>query len=176
MIVGFPGETEDDFKILLDFVAAAEFDHLGVFVYSNEETNAAYRLTNQVPARVARRRQRQLLALQRRVSRRKLRVKVGQSFPLLVEGISRETELLFQGRLESQAPEIDGQVLINDFEGAEPQSGEFRWATLTSASDYDLIGRLEAKSFAERLSPGLCPSPAMRARLVHIEPVQAGTV
>ena len=73
------------------------------------------------------------MALQRRISRRKLRQKVGRSFPVLVEGRSEETDLLFQGRLESQAPGIDGQVLINDFEGAEPRPGEFRWATITGS-------------------------------------------
>src|SRR5712692_4286052 len=115
MIVGFPGETEEDFKTMLDFVGAAEFDHLGVFVYSNEETSAAYPLPDQVPARVAQQRRRRLLRLQGKISRRKLKQRIGHYFPLLVEGVSRETDLLFQGRLESQAPEIDGQVLVNDF-------------------------------------------------------------
>jgi ribosomal protein S12 methylthiotransferase len=153
MIVGFPGETEDDFKALMDFVSAAEFDHLGVFLYSNEETSGSFALANQVPARVARRRQRQLLALQRKISRRKLRARIGQSLPVLVEGRSEETDLLFQGRAEWQSPEIDGKVLINDFEGAEPVAGEFRWATVTDASDYDLVARLEGRTFAERLPP-----------------------
>ncbi len=154
MIVGFPGETEDDFKNLLDFVAAAEFDHLGVFLYSNEESSASFALPNQVTSRRAHRRQRQLLALQRRISRRKLRQKVGQRLPVLVEGRSEETELLLRGRLESQAPEIDGRVLINDFEGAEPEPGEFRWATITTASDYDLVARLEAQRFPGTLAVG----------------------
>ncbi|HKS95100.1 MAG TPA: 30S ribosomal protein S12 methylthiotransferase RimO, partial [Terriglobia bacterium] len=149
MIVGFPGETEDDFRALLDFVAAAEFDHLGVFLYSNEESSASFALPAQVRATTARRRQRQLLALQRRISRRKLRARVGQSLPVLVEGRSEETDLLFCGRLESQAPEIDGRVLINDFAGAEPQPGEFRWAQITAASDYDLVARLEERNYAE---------------------------
>jgi len=143
-IVGFPGETEEDFRELLDFVAAAQFDHLGVFLYSNEETSRSFALPEQVPPAVARRRQRRLMALQRGISRRKLRQKIGQTLLLLVEGRSEETELLFRGRLESQAPGIDGQVLINDFEGAEPQPGEFRWATLTAAGDYDLVARLGA--------------------------------
>ena len=153
LIVGFPRETEQDFQELLDFVAAAEFDHLGVFLYSNEETSASYALPDQIPARVARRRQQKLLALQRKISRRKLRALVGKSFPVLVEGRSPETELLFRGRLESQAPEIDGQVLINDFEGTEPQPGEFRWATITAAGDYDLVAHLEARAFAEGATP-----------------------
>lgn len=168
MMVGFPGESEQDFLALMDFVAAAEFDHLGVFLYSNEETSASYALPNPVPPRVAQRRQQQLLALQRKISRRKLRQTIGESFPVLVEGRSEETELLFRGRLESQAPEIDGQVLINDFVGREPQPGEFRWAVITSASDYDLVARLEATTFAERVDPAI-PATA-GPRLVHIQP------
>jgi ribosomal protein S12 methylthiotransferase len=152
LIAGFPGETEQDFQELLDFVAAAEFDHLGVFLYSNEESSESYGLPEQVPARVARRRQQKLMALQRKVSRRKLWGLVGQSLPVLVEGQSPETELLLRGRLESQAPEIDGQVLINDIQGPEPQPGEFRWASITAAGDYDLVACLEARSFAERIT------------------------
>jgi ribosomal protein S12 methylthiotransferase len=168
-IVGFPGETEDDFKALLDFVAAAEFDHLGVFLYSNEESSGSFGLPNPVQARTAKRRQRELLAQQKKISRRKLREKIGKRFPVLVEGRSEETDLLFVGRLESQAPEIDGRVLINEFAGAEPLPGDFRWATVTEASDYDLIARLEAETFAKRASipRPLPPAPHM----VQIEPV-----
>jgi ribosomal protein S12 methylthiotransferase len=165
-IVGFPGETEKDFECLLSFVEAAQFDHLGVFLYSNEETSSSYALPGQVPAAVARRRRQKLMVLQRRISRRKLRQMVGRSVPVLVEGRSEETELLFQGRLESQAPGIDGQVLINDFEGAEPRPGDFRWATITAASDYDLVSRLEARNFAERAVPNSTPS--VGSRLVQI--------
>ena len=165
-IVGFPGETEKDFERLLSFVETAQFDHLGVFLYSNEETSSSYALPGQVPAAVARRRKQKLMALQRRISRRNLRQMVGRSVPVLVEGRSEETELLFQGRLESQAPGIDGQVLINDFEGAEPRPGDFRWATITAAGDYDLVSRLEARNFAERAGPNLTPS--VGPRLVQI--------
>jgi ribosomal protein S12 methylthiotransferase len=168
LIVGFPGETEQDFQELLDFVAAAEFDHLGAFLYSNEETSASYGLPDQVPARVARRRQQKLMALQRRISRRKLQALVGKSFPVLVEGRSPETELLFRGRLESQAPEIDGQVLINDFEGTAPQPSEFRWAAITAAGDYDLVARLEARAFAEQTTP--VAKEAVASLLVQIAP------
>jgi ribosomal protein S12 methylthiotransferase len=167
MIVGFPGETEEDFQALLDFVAEAQFDHLGVFLYSNEETSAAYGLPGVVPASTARGRQRKLMALQRRISRRKLRGRVGSSLPALVEGRSEETDLLFRGRLESQAPEIDGQLFINEYEGAEPQPGEFRWATITAASDYDLVARLEARTIAERPAPA--GTTAAGARLVQIQ-------
>jgi ribosomal protein S12 methylthiotransferase len=168
-IVGFPGETEDDFKTLLDFVAAAEFDHLGVFLYSNEETSGSFELPKRVQARTARRRQRELLALQRGISRRKLRAKIGKRFPVLVEGRSEETDLLFTGRLESQAPEIDGRVLINEFAGAEPRPGEYRWATVTDAADYDLVARLGTETFAER---GSAPQPSLPSPgFVQIQPV-----
>ncbi|MGD0127534.1 MAG: 30S ribosomal protein S12 methylthiotransferase RimO [Terriglobia bacterium] len=167
-IVGFPGETEEDFGRLLDFVEAAQFDHLGVFLYSDEETSLSHALPGKVPAAVARRRRQKLMTVQRRISRRMLREKVGSVVPVLVEGRSQETELLFQGRLESQAPGIDGQVLINDFEGAEPVPGEFRWATITSAGDYDLVAHLDARSFRESAVP-ISPLP-VGSRLVQIQP------
>lgn len=167
-IVGFPGETEDDFKTLLEFVEAAEFDHLGAFLYSNEETSGSFSLPDQVQDRVARRRQKALLGLQRKISRRKLKKKIGRMFPLLVEGRSEETDLLFKGRFEAQAPEIDGRVFINDFLGDEPQPGDFRWATVTEASDYDLVARLETEAFAPRVIPihGTVPGPQM----IQIQP------
>jgi len=170
-IVGFPGETEDDFKALLDFVAAGEFDHLGVFLYSNEESSGSFQLSNHVAARTAKRRQRELLALQKKISRRKLREKIGMRFPVLVEGRSEETDLLFTGRVEVQAPEIDGRVLINDFAGAEPQPGDFRWATVTDACDYDLIARLEVATYAKRAtSSGSRPRDP---QVIEIQPAPA---
>ncbi len=175
MIVGFPGETEDDFCALLDFVSAAQFDHLGVFTYSNEEHSASYHLPDPVPAAIARRRQRRLLAAQRRISRRRLRQKVGQRCPVLVEGPAEQTPWLLRGRLESQAPEIDGQVLIHDYAGAEPRVGEFRWAAITGSADYDLLARLEAEVYAEPANRQ--PAAEEREgtaglRLVNIEPVE----
>ena len=165
MIVGFPGESDEDFQALLDFSSQAEFDHLGVFLYSNEESSASFGLPNLVEARTARDRQKKLMAQQRRISRRKLRRLVGQSLPVLVEGRSQETDLLFRGRLESQAPEIDGLVLINEFEGNEPQPGEFRYATITASHDYDLVARLEDKRFAARP-----PSRQAETALIQIQP------
>jgi len=170
LIVGFPGETEGDFERLLSFVEAAQFDHLGVFLYSNEETSSSYALPGQVPAALARRRKQKLMALQRRISGRKLRQMVGRRVPVLVEGRSEETELLFQGRLESQAPGIDGQVLINDFAGAEPRPGDFRWATIRAAGDYDLVARLEVRTFAERAVPNA--PPPVGSQLVQIQPAR----
>ncbi|MGA2987837.1 MAG: 30S ribosomal protein S12 methylthiotransferase RimO [Terriglobia bacterium] len=170
-IVGFPGETDDDFKALLDFVAAAEFDHLGVFLYSNEETSGSFALPNQVSASTARRRQKQIMAFQRKISRRNLQRMVGKSLPVLVEGPSEETDLLYQARSERQAPGIDGCILINDFEGPAPQPGDFRWATINEVGDYDLVARLETEVFAERRSPAN-PLPAGNA-LVQIQQAAA---
>ncbi len=173
-IVGFPGESGEDFKALLDFVAAAEFDHLGVFLYSNEESSGSFSLPDQVAGRVARRRQKALLALQRKISRRRLKKKVDKTYPVLVEGRSEETDLLFTGRFESQAPEIDGRVFINDFVGEEPQPGDFRWATVTDSSDYDLVVRLEEKSFAPRVIPIRRNAPG--PRMIQIQPATPVTI
>jgi ribosomal protein S12 methylthiotransferase len=182
MIVGFPGETEDDFQAQRDFVAEARFDHLGVFTYSNEESSAAFALRGAVPSQVAKRRQKNILDLQKRISRRKLRAKVGQRLPVLVEGPAQESEMLLSGRLESQAPEIDGRVLINDFEGREPVAGEFRWARITQTGDYDLVASLEAERFAgPSASLGSEPSlgedgrrgPVPGSRLIQIQPMEA---
>ena len=172
MMVGFPGESERDFRELLEFITAAQFDHLGVFTYSNEDSAASFSLPDQVPPREAAQRRRQVMTLQRKISRRHLKARVGQSLPLLVEGTAEETAHLLHGRLESQAPEIDGQVFINDFEGAAPQAGEFRWAKVTAAGDYDLVARVEARAFAE--PQGRNPEADDQVRLIKIRPVVQG--
>ncbi|HET9179890.1 MAG TPA: 30S ribosomal protein S12 methylthiotransferase RimO [Terriglobia bacterium] len=168
LIVGFPGETEEDFQDVLGFVTEAEFDHLGVFLYSNEETCGSYRHPQQVPAAVARRRRNKLMAVQRRISRRKLRENVGKVLPVLVEGTAEETDWLFRGRLETQAPGIDGQVYINDYAGPEPMAGQFRWATVTQSGDYDLVARLEQTIFSS--SEGAAAGTSTRRDLVQIGP------
>jgi ribosomal protein S12 methylthiotransferase len=171
MIVGFPGETEDDFRALSDFIGEAQFDHLGVFTYSNEESSAAFRLPGAVPRGVAERRRRKLMAMQRQISRNNLRSKIGQRLPLLVQGRSPETDLLFTGRLESQAPEIDGCVLINDFDGREPAPGEFRWAGIGGSGEYDLVAKLEAEPCLE---PGVLSHPPLEInRHPHLVQIQA---
>ncbi|MEW5975756.1 MAG: 30S ribosomal protein S12 methylthiotransferase RimO [Acidobacteriota bacterium] len=142
MIVGYPGETDEEFSELCGFVEELEFDHLGVFTYSDEEGTASSELTEKVPQRVINRRRSQLMKLQSRISRRRNRRLVGRCFPCLVEGPSQETDLLWQGRLEAQAPRIDGVVLINDVAGLAPLPGDFRTVEITQALDYDLVGRL----------------------------------
>jgi ribosomal protein S12 methylthiotransferase len=142
MIVGFPGETQDDFKELCQFVEAAQFDRLGVFSYSDEETSGSYLLDGKVEKRTIHARKRRLMTLQRRISLRRNKQLVGREFPVLVEGPSQETELLWQARLPTQAPEIDGVCYINDFGPGKPRTGEMRTLRITEAHDYDLVGEL----------------------------------
>jgi len=172
LIVGFPGESERDFRELLDFIKAAEFDHLGVFTYSNEDSAASFSLPKQVPAPEAEQRRHQVMTIQRKISRRRLKAAVGQSLPLLVEGPAEETEHLLRGRLESEAPEIDGQVFINDCEGRIPKAGEFRWARVTAAGDYDLVARLEARAYGE--SRSVHGEAGHEAKLIQIRPIAQG--
>jgi ribosomal protein S12 methylthiotransferase len=142
MIVGFPGETDSDFEELCQFVEAAQFDRLGVFSYSDEETSRSFALDGKVEAKTIYNRKRRLMAIQRKISRARNRQLIGRELPILVEGPSPETDLLWQGRLQSQAPEIDGVCLINDFGAAVPQPGEMRVIRITEAQDYDLVGEL----------------------------------
>ncbi len=141
-IVGFPGETAADFEELCRFVQAARFDNLGVFTYSDEDTSVSYGLDGKVDGRTIHNRKRRLMAIQRKISRARNRALAGTETSVLVEGPSQETDLLWQARLATQAPDIDGVALINDIEGAEPRPGEIRRFRITSSLDYDVIGTL----------------------------------
>ncbi|MBK5254797.1 MAG: 30S ribosomal protein S12 methylthiotransferase RimO [Vicinamibacteria bacterium] len=141
-IVGFPGETEDDFRQLTTFVEQAEFDHLGVFTYSDEDGTAAFALEGRVPTRVKKARQRELMRIQKRISLRRNKTRVGSRMEVLVEGPHPETDLLLSGRLASQAPEIDGSVLISDPGERPPGRGEFVTCEVTKAHSYDLEVRV----------------------------------
>ena len=142
-IVGFPGEREEDFDELLDFIRAAEFDRVGVFTYSDEENSSAFELDEKVDPRVAERRGKKLMKEQARLSRRKNRRMVGRRVRVLLEGRSKESDLLLEGRMETQAPEIDGSILINDIpEGLDVRPGDFVNVEITEAHDYDLLGRI----------------------------------
>lgn len=140
MIVGFPGETAADFEELCRFTEEARFDRLGVFSYSDEEESASYQLDGKVDGRTIQNRRRHLMAIQRKISKAANRALVGKTLDILVEGPSTETDLLWEGRLEGQAPEIDGKVFIND--GEDPRPGTLRRVEITAAHDYDLVGRL----------------------------------
>lgn len=142
-ITGFPGETEADFEELMAFVRNCEFDNVGVFTYSDEEGTPAFDLPDKVDAKTAKRRRTALMKEQAKISKRKNKEKVGKTFKVLFEGFSQESDLLFQGRLEGQAQEIDGYILINDMpENLEPKIGEFYNVKINGAHDYDLIGEI----------------------------------
>ena len=142
-ITGFPGEREADFAVLGDFVRAAQLDWLGVFSYSDEEGSGAFHLGDKVPSRTIEARRRSLMRLQQAISRKSRARQVGRRFDLLVEGPSEETPLLWEGRSEHHAPEIDGKVYINDFGPFEQlNSGQFYQCEITESQDYDLVGRI----------------------------------
>src|SRR5713226_8610875 len=142
-ITGFPGETESDFEELLAFVKSVEFDRVGVFTYSDEEGTAAYELSNKVDPKIAKERRARLMKAQSRISRRRNSARVGEIVRVIFEGESNETELLWQGRMETQAPDIDGCVLINDApEDFTPRPGAFVNVLIEEAQEYDLVGRI----------------------------------
>jgi ribosomal protein S12 methylthiotransferase len=142
-IVGFPGETEADFEELMTFVRNCEFDNVGVFTYSDEEGTPAFELPNKVDAKTAKQRRARLMKEQAKISKRKNQQKVGEVVRVLFEGVSQESDLLWQGRTEGQAQEIDGYILINDApEDFEPKIGEFYNVEISEAHNYDLIGRI----------------------------------
>jgi ribosomal protein S12 methylthiotransferase len=153
-IVGFPGETAADFEELCQFVEAARFDNLGVFSYSDEDTSGSFRLDAKVDGRTIQNRRRRLMALQRKIARARNRALKGSEVSVLVEGPSEETDLLWQGRMSTQAPEIDGVALINDVEGGDPRTGEIRRFRITGSHDYDVLGTLLPSTEAPpRLAP-----------------------
>ena len=141
-ITGFPGETEEDFNEILTFMGNAEFDNVGVFLYSDEEGTGAFDLDGKVQRRTAVRRRNQLMKTQAGISKAKLREMVGRRVEVLLEGASSESDLLLKGRMETQAPDIDGHVLINDTGERSVRDGEFHHVEITESMEYDLIGRI----------------------------------
>ncbi len=139
LIVGFPGETEEDFKQLLQFVDEAQFDRLGVFCYSREEGTPAAEMTAQVSERIKKERYKKIMKAQARLSFKRNRRLTGRIEEVLVEGFSEETELLLKGRSSRQAPDIDGQVYIT---AGNANVGDIVSLKITDSSDYDLIGEI----------------------------------
>src|SRR5580692_9168058 len=142
-IVGFPGESLRDFEILQEFITEAKFDWLGVFGYSHEEGSKAIGLDEKVAKRTIEARKKRLMKLQQEISKRAKQQWVGREVTLLAEGESEETELLWEGRTQFHAPEIDGKVYINDFGDLERlEAGKFYRAEITEAHDYDLVAKV----------------------------------
>ena len=135
-IVGFPGETDAHFDHLIKFIKDIEFDHVGCFAYCNEEGTTAYDFPDQVPGAVAEERKAELMRVQQEIARKKNAGRVGRVYPVLVEGVNEEENFLLTGRLPSQAPEIDGQVIIDN---AEVEPGQIVPMKITGSLDYDLV-------------------------------------
>ncbi len=140
-IVGFPGESEADFAELESFIADTGFDHLGVFTYSHEEGTRAHALPDDVPAAVKRRRQNSLMARQKKIVVRAHGARVGTSAQVLVDGPSPEHDMVWQGRLEGQAPDIDSVVYFTDCDPTAFRPGDLIQAHILAARGYDLVAR-----------------------------------
>ncbi len=144
-IVGFPGESSSDFEVLEEFIKEARFDWLGVFGYSDEEGSGAHALDGKLPKRTIESRRRRLMKVQQTISRKAKREWVGRELALLAEGPSTETPLLWEGRSQFHAPEIDGKVYVNDFGPFDSlEEGRFYRAQITESHDYDLVARIVA--------------------------------
>ncbi len=147
-IVGFPGETDEDFAELQDFVQTVGFDHVGVFTYSHEEGTSAYGHADNVPARVKKLRQSALMSLQKKIVKEAQQLRAGQQVRLLVDGPSAEHELVLRGRLEGQAPDIDPVVYLTDCDPSEFSAGQFLQAEIVGSRDYDLLARPMAACYS----------------------------
>jgi ribosomal protein S12 methylthiotransferase len=145
-IVGFPGETDANFRELCDFVKAAEFDWMGVFPYSDVDNAASYALDHKVDEGTIKERQNRLMEIQQKISARKLRRFRGQRVTALVEGPSKDTPLVWEARLEGMAPDIDGKLFLNDIEivetGITARPGDLVTAEIAETHEYDLVGRV----------------------------------
>jgi ribosomal protein S12 methylthiotransferase len=138
VIAGYPGETEEEFEQLKAFIREIRFDHLGVFAFSREEGTKSYDLPGQLPDDVKQRRRDELMAIQQEISRERLGDRIGATVPVLVEEVSEESEFLWRGRHQGQAPDIDGYVLLR---GGEFSQGQLAQVKLERAMEYDYIGR-----------------------------------
>ena len=144
-IVGFPGETDSDFEELLQFVAAAKLDWVGVFEFSDVDSAASFPLDGKVDSATITDRRNRLMALQKKISREKLRRLKGRTETALVEGPSKDNPLVWEARFESMAPDIDGKLYLTDIElpsGEVASSGDTARVQITKTDAYDLIGRV----------------------------------
>ena len=140
-IVGFPGETEEQFEEILKFISEQRFDRVGCFKYSPEENTPGGKMENQVDEATKHRRWEALMEVQQNISREMQKRQIGDVLEVIVEGFSEETELLLQGRSSQQAPDIDGVVLIND---GQAKVGDIVKVRITDSMEYDLIGEIVA--------------------------------
>ena len=137
-ITGFPGETDEHFRHLLEFVREIEFDHVGVFTYFHEEGTTAFNYQDLVPNEIAVSRRDELMSVQQEINKKKNKARVGEVLPVLIEGADPEEEYLVTGRLATQAPEIDGQVIIEE---SDVEIGQIVPMLITGSTGYDLVAR-----------------------------------
>jgi ribosomal protein S12 methylthiotransferase len=145
-IVGFPGETEDDFAVLEDFVREQKFSRVGVFTYFQEDGTPAAELPDQVPEEIRELRQARLMQVQAEISRAANEELVGQTVQVMLDGVSGESDLLLSGRLMTQAPEVDGQVFVTSIPpGAK--AGDVLPCRIVQAADHDLVGEMDLSEY-----------------------------
>ncbi|MBL6990163.1 MAG: 30S ribosomal protein S12 methylthiotransferase RimO [Bacteriovoracaceae bacterium] len=142
IIVGFPGETEDDFGALLNGIKEVKLDHLGVFKYSDEENTPAAKLPGKINPSIIDDRFETVYALQQEILQQLNQKYLGTTLPVLVEGVHEETNLLIKGRHIGQAPDTDGQVIINDVSNQSIKAGDLVQVKITEVYDYDLVGQV----------------------------------
>jgi ribosomal protein S12 methylthiotransferase len=171
-IVGFPGETKDDFEELYQFVGAAKIDWMGVFEYSDVDNAASYPLDGKVDAETIAERHARLMALQRKISRENLRAFKGRTETALVEGLSKDNPLVWEARLEGMAPDIDGRLYLTDIElpdGGIAETGDAVKVEITKTDAYDLIGRVVEILPRPAIRPvSTVPSPPPAEKLTRI--------
>lgn len=141
LIVGFPGETEEQFEELVQFIQEHPLDNVGIFKFSREPGSHAYSLPDQISDEVKEQRYHKLMQVQKKTVKKRLKKMIGQRLPVFIEGYHPESKLLMVGRYYGQCPDIDGQVIINDGRKAKA-FGQLQTVEITDVSDYDLIGRV----------------------------------
>ena len=138
-IVGFPGETEENFEELVQFIDEQDFERVGIFKFSREEDTPSHDLDNQIPQEVIDERHDFLMTRLQEKSRERMETYLGKTLEVLVDGVSQETDLLLEGRHVGQAPEVDGTIYIND---GQAQAGDIALVEITDTHDYDLVGHI----------------------------------
>ncbi len=142
LIVGFPGESDEDFKRLLEGIDNAQFDHLGIFKYSDEEGTKSFNMANKVSQDKIEERFFTAYELQKEIVTKRNIKRIGKVIPVIVEGVHEETDLLIRGRSIYQAPEIDGKVIINDTGDRILNLGDIVNVEISEIIEYDFIGRV----------------------------------
>jgi len=172
-IVGFPGETDADFEELYDFVKAAQLDWMGVFEYSDVDSAASFPLDGKVDADTIAERRNRLMALQKKISREKLRALKSRTATALIEGPSKDNPLVWEARLETMAPDIDGKLYLTDVElpsGQISAAGDIAQVEIEKTDAYDLIGRVVSIDTPASASSQVVqiPVPASGEKLTRI--------